>query len=96
SKILVFQTKASANNGLTIINNPVKDKLTFSFQSTGTEKTQINVYDLTGRKQLSQQVNSYQGNNIVSLPMASTFKNGVYIIEVVDDQLRSAAKFIKQ
>ena len=78
SKILAFQgNAASASKALKIVNNPATDKLTLSFSSTNNQVAQIRVYDMAGRLQMDQKINVYQGSNLVSLQLSSTFKTGI-------------------
>ena len=97
SKILVFQNKsANSSNLIKIFSNPVIDKLTFSFPSSSTQTVDVKIYDMTGRMQLSQKIISYEGSNMVSLPISSTFKPGLYVVEVNDGTERQISKFAKQ
>lgn len=97
SKILLFQDKSgSGENNINISGNPVKDKLTFGYRSSYTQPIKIKIYDLSGRVQLNKKANSYEGSNMISLPLASTFKPGIYIVEVTDGVTSHFAKFIKQ
>src|SRR5204862_4017231 len=97
SKILVFQTRATTNgNTLKIINNPATDKLTLSFSSASNQSAEIKVYDLTGRLQMNQRMNVYQGSNLISLQLGSAFKTGMYAVEVNTGSERQTAKFVKQ
>jgi len=97
SKILVFQNKSVSNSNLIkIFSNPVNDKLTFSFTSSSTQIVDVKVYDMGGRMQLNQKVTSYEGSNMVSLPLSSTFKPGFYVVEVNDGTERQISKFVKQ
>jgi len=95
SRILVFGTKAITTN-IKIIGNPVSDKLTFSYSSSSTQQVSVKVYDMTGKMVVNNRVNSLEGNNIVSLPLSSTFKPGMYVVEVNDGTDRQTTKFIKQ
>lgn len=97
SKILVFQNISSAtDNNINILGNPVNDRLTFSFQSASTQTVEVKIYDLDGRLQLNSKVNSYEGSNMVSLPLSSTITPGFYVVEVSDGTERHVAKFVKQ
>ncbi len=96
SRILIFNTKAIASNNIKIIGNPVNDKLTFSYTSTTTQMIDVKVYDMSGKTVLSNKINSAEGNNMISLPLASTFKPGMYVVEVNDGSVRQSSKFIKQ
>lgn len=98
SKILVFQTKINnnSNNEIKIVGNPVNDKLTLSYTFSSAKNTNIKVYDLSGRICLNEKVNSYEGSNLISLPLTSSFKAGMYIVEVSNGNERLIAKFVKQ
>jgi len=97
SKILVFQSNVAGNSkALRIVNNPATDKLTLSFSSANDQVAQIRVYDMAGRLQMDQKINVYQGSNLVSLPLSSTFKSGMYAVEVNAGSDRETVKFVKQ
>lgn len=96
SKILVFQTRSVNSNEIKIYGNPVKDKLTFSYASTTNQTTDVKVYDFAGKAVMSQKVSSQEGSNMVSLPLQSTFKPGMYVVEVSNGNDRQIAKFVKQ
>jgi hypothetical protein len=97
SKILAFQgSAASSSKALKIVNNPATDKLTLSFPSTNNQVVQIRVYDMAGRLQMDRKISVYQGSNVVSLQLGSTFKSGLYAVEVNAGSDREAAKFVKQ
>jgi hypothetical protein len=97
SKILAFQPKmATSGNGIKIINNPVTDKLTLSYSSVSNQSVQIKVYDLNGRMQMNERMNTYEGSNLISLTISSAFKTGMYVVEINNGSERQAAKFVKQ
>ncbi|HET9824345.1 MAG TPA: T9SS type A sorting domain-containing protein [Chitinophagaceae bacterium] len=97
SKILAFQSNAISNSAaLKIINNPATDKLTLSFSSASNQIAELKVYDMAGRLQIDQKINVYQGSNLISLQLSSTFKTGMYAVEVSTGSDRQAAKFVKQ
>jgi hypothetical protein len=97
SKTLVFQNKAAnSNNEIKVIGNPVIDKLTISYTTSSDKNIDVRIYDLSGRMQLSQKVKSYEGNNLFSFPQTSSFKAGMYVIEINDGNEKMIAKFVKQ
>jgi hypothetical protein len=96
SKILVFGAKTIVTNDIKIIGNPVNDKLTFSYTSTATQQVSIKVYDMSGKTILNNKINSLDGNNLISLPLSSTFTKGMYVVEVNDGAVIKTAKFIKE
>jgi len=96
SKTLVFQTNVTTKNDIKIIGNPVNDKLTFSFTTSGSSLSDIKIYDMSGRVIMSNKVNNYEGNNLVSLTLDSTMKPGMYVLEIKNGAERQSSKFIKQ
>ena len=96
SRILIFQLKSTISNNIKIIGNPVNDKLTFSFTSPATQSVDVKVYDMSGKMVLKNKVNSLEGSNVISLPLSSTFKAGMYIVEVNNGIELQSSKFIKQ
>lgn len=96
SRILVFQTKfATSNNNIKIIGNPVKDKLTFNYTAIASQIIDVKIYDMSGRMMINSKMNSLEGNNILSFPLASTLKASMYLIEVNNGAEIQTAKFIK-
>ncbi len=96
SRILIFQTKSLGATDIKVYGNPVKDKLTFSYTSNETEMVDVKVYDVTGKTLMSQKVNIADGSNMLSLPLNSTFKAGMYLVEVSNGADRQVARFVKQ
>ena len=96
SRILIFQLKSSITNNIKIIGNPVNDKLTFSYTSSSTQSVDVKIYDVSGRVVLKNKVNSLEGSNVISLPLSSTFKAGMYVVEVNNGTELHSSKFVKQ
>ena len=97
SKTLMFENKTIiTGSGLKIVNNPAVDKLSLSFASTNNQPVEIKIYDLAGKMQMNQKINVYTGNNFVSLPLSSSFKTGMYAVEISNGSERQTAKFVKQ
>ena len=97
SKIVVFQTKLiTGNNNIKIIGNPVNDKLTFNYTAYVEQVIDVKIYDMSGRILMSNKINSFEGSNMISLPIASTLKASVYLVEVKNGTEIQTAKFIKQ
>src|SRR5258705_383175 len=96
SRILIFQLKSAITNNIKIIGNPVNDKLTFSYTASATQVVDVKVYDMTGRMVLKSKVNSLKGSNVISLPLNSTFKAGMYVVEVNNGTELQSSKFVKQ
>jgi len=96
SRILIFQLKSAIANNIKIIGNPVNDKLTFSYTVSATQLVDVKVYDMSGRIVLKNKVNSLEGSNVISLPLSSTFKAGMYVVEVNNGTELLISKFVKQ
>jgi hypothetical protein len=96
SKILIFQLKSTITNNIKLIGNPVNDKLTFSYTASATQLIDVKVYDMAGRVVLNNKVNSLEGSNMISLPLSSTFKAGMYVVEVNNGTELQSSKFVKQ
>ncbi len=96
SRILIFQLRSTITNNIKIIGNPVNDKLTFSYTSPATQIVDVKVYDMSGRVVVSNKVNSLEGSNVISLPLSSTFKAGMYVVEVNNGTELQSSKFVKQ
>jgi hypothetical protein len=96
SKILVFSTKATSTNDIKIIGNPVNDKLTFNYSSSATQTVDVKVFDMSGKMIMRNRMNSLEGNNLISVPLSSTFTKGMYVVEIADGTEIKTAKFIKQ
>src|SRR4030095_1589534 len=97
SKILVFQFKLTTNNNnLKIIGNPVNDKLIFNYTAYVTQVIDVKIYDMSGRIMMSNKITTLEGNNMISLPLASALKASMYLVEVNNGTEIQTAKFIKQ
>jgi hypothetical protein len=96
SKTLAFQNRAITTNTIKIFSNPVVDQLTFSYTAFASRIVDIKVFDMSGRVMMSNKVNSLEGNNMISFPLASTFKPSMYLLEVNNGSDIQTAKFVKQ
>ncbi|HET6769653.1 MAG TPA: T9SS type A sorting domain-containing protein, partial [Chitinophagaceae bacterium] len=96
SKTLAFQNKAVTTNKIKIFNNPVVDQLTFNYTAFASRIIDIKIYDMSGRVMLANKVNSLEGNNMITFPLASTIKASMYLVEVSNGSDIQTAKFVKQ
>jgi hypothetical protein len=51
---------------------------------------------MSGRILMSNKINSFEGSNMISLPIAATLKASVYLVEVKNGTEIQTAKFVKQ
>jgi hypothetical protein len=96
SKILVFQTASPGSEDLVIVNNPVTNKLTISFQSETNNAADLRILDLAGRTIQTLRVKTYKGENLINVSLASTLNKGIYMVSLSDGNKNSASKFVKQ
>src|SRR6185503_6171650 len=82
SRILSFQNKVATNSNLKLIGNPVNDQLTLNYMASADKMIDIRIYDMTGRVIVSNKANSYKGENMINLPLASNTRPGMYTVEV--------------
>ena len=74
----------------------MNDKLTFNYTSFTAQVIDVKIYDMSGRVMMSNKINSLEGNNTISFPLASTFKPNMYLVEVNNGTDIQTAKFVKQ
>ena len=96
SNTLVFQSKEAIKRLLTIISNPVNDKLTISFQANVSQTMEVKIADMSGRLILQKKVTISKGTNQLSFPIHSGYNSGVYIVDLFDGISHYSEKFIKQ
>lgn len=97
SKLIAYTNEVFVNsNRLTIINNPVSDKLSFRFLSSTIQTIDVKIYDMTGRVQLNQKIKNFAGSNNIEINLPPTASSGLYILSVKDDKENYTVKFKKQ
>ena len=96
SRIILVRSKVTPDNDIRIMGNPVKDKLFFNYSATKAQQTDIRIYSLTGKILLTQQINGFKGNNLITVPLGSDFAPGMYVLEINNEIISQAATFIKQ
>ncbi len=96
SKILVFQTKDATISNIKIVGNPVTDKLTFNYSSFTAQVIDIKIYDIAGKVIMSNKMNTSEGTNTISFPLASNIKPSMYILKVSNGANIQTAKFVTQ
>ena len=96
SRIVMTQAKIPSNYSIKIIGNPVADKLCFNYTSKDEEPADIRIYDLLGKPVLNQKINSFKGNNFVTILLNSRLAPGMYVIELRNSILSLTSTFIKQ
>src|SRR5688572_2144179 len=96
SRIIIVKSKTKLDDNIRIMENPVKDKLFFSYNSAKVQEADIKIYSLTGKILVNQKISSFKGNNLITIRLSSVFAPGMYVIEINTDILNQTAKFVKQ
>jgi archaellin len=96
SKIVLVRSKMISNYGIKILGNPVNDKVSFYYNSKNIQQADIKVYSLSGNVVFNQKINSFIGDNLITIPLNSGFAPGMYVIEIDNGILTQTEKFIKR
>jgi hypothetical protein len=96
SKIVLVKSKMPSDYDIKIVGNPVKDRLSFNYNSKNVPQAEIKIFNLTGKIIHSQKICCFTGNNFITIPLTQDFAPGMYVIEIDNGILSQTAKFIKQ
>ena len=96
SRIIFVRSKMKPDDNIRIMENPVKDKLSFIYNSTEVQQAAIKIYSLTGKILVNQKISSFKGNNLITIPLSSGFTPGMYVLEINTDIVSQTLKFVKQ
>jgi hypothetical protein len=96
SETLLFRNSGIIKQKVTILNNPVRDKLMLSINTTDEQSLNLRLYDLSGHSLLQTTITAYKGINKVNIPLPAAAIAGAYIMEITGTQFRFADKFIVQ
>ena len=89
-------TGETANQGIVIKRNPVKNELSFTFFAITTNTTDISIYSINGIKVYSTTMRPQKGANAVTLPLDDNISGGIYVVEVRSGTGRWVTKFLKK
>lgn len=96
SRTILVKSKTNLDDNIRIIENPVRDKLFFNYNSSKVQEADIKIYSLTGKILFTQKISSFKGNNLITIPLSSGFTPGMYVLEINTGILNQTAKFVKQ
>ena len=96
SRIILVKSKMKLDDNIRIIENPVRDKLSFNYHSEEAQQASIKIYSLTGKILINQKIGSFKGNNLITIPLSSGFAPGMYVLEINTDIESQTLKFVKQ
>jgi hypothetical protein len=75
--------------------NPFAEKLVVRIESANTQRANLILTDMSGRRLLGKQVNLQQGNNVFEIPEVAGLAKGIYMLTVVQGDNRRTIKLIK-
>jgi hypothetical protein len=96
SRILFVQSQTKPEENSRIMENPVKNKLFFNYNSPKVQQADIKIYSLTGRILFNQKISSFKGNNLITIPLNAVITPGIYVLEINTDIVSQTLKFVKQ
>jgi len=96
SRTIFVRSKTKLDDNIRIMENPVRDRLSFNYNSAEVQQTAIKIYSLAGKILVSQTISSFKGNNLITIPLSSGFVPGMYVLEINTDIMSQTVKFVKQ
>ena len=96
SRIIMVKSKTKLDDNIRIMENPVRDKLFFNYNSVKVQEADIKIYSLTGKILVNQKISSFKGNNLITIPLSSGFVPGMYVLEINTDIISQTVKFVRQ
>ena len=92
---VLLQKRGLLAGGINLAQNPIDSYLSFSYESFSQSNATINIYNMSGAKVLSQKMNLVKGINSVTIATDGRIYAGSYVVEVINNQENSRAKFVK-
>ncbi|MBI5541055.1 MAG: S8 family serine peptidase [Bacteroidia bacterium] len=84
------------NFNINIFPNPTTDALFVEFNSSKSLKGNIEIYDVTGKVQMSKKFNNVFGNNYIINLNVEQLNSGIYFCKVLTDEKVIVKSFVKQ
>ncbi len=86
-----------SENTFNVFPNPFDDVLYIAYNSIDTQKVQIEIYDLSGKKiMFADDIPRHQGYNSVTINNLFTLKKGIYFIRISSGNITSTQKLMKR
>ncbi len=96
SRTIFVRSKTKLDDNIRIMENPVRDRLSFNYNSAEAQQAAIKIYNLAGKILVNQKISSFKGNNSITIPLSSGFVPGMYVLELNTDTENQTLKFVKQ
>ena len=96
SKVIQLKnTPPAPASVIRLLNNHSESQIGFTYQSDAKGTADVFVYNMSGARVYAGRVFTYTGSNMVTLNMNAGIKRGIYILEVINGNERTAVKFVK-
>jgi hypothetical protein len=96
SSIVSLKSGILTTNALKLSQNPVEGQLQFYYAAPANGNASITIYNLTGARVYSTQVDCKQGTNEIALNIQGKVAPGFYILEAAGNATKITSKFIKK
>lgn len=96
SKIISFDPGGKRDNFISVLQNPVHDKINISFRTNEQETVDIRLIDMTGSLKATQRVTAQPGSNVLNLQLPAMLATGPYIVSVVHSRGIFNQKLLKK
>ena len=96
SKIISFYSGTKDGKYISLLQNPVYDKINIGFQTMEKETVDIRVIDMTGSLKATQRLSVQPGSNVLTMQLPSTLASGTYVVTVVHSKGMFNQKMLKQ
>ena len=95
SRIIFLKSTDGRNDGITVLQNPIRSALSFSFTAEKSGPATVNLYNMMGVRMQSFQVLVQKGSNVIAQPVNDAVVPGSYILEVSNGTDRKTVKLTK-
>ena len=96
SKVILLKDKNDkGDEGITVLENPVRESLTFSYATNKSGLREVSIYNMVGVKVYHNQVNAQAGTNSFSLPLGNSMSKGIYFVQVTNGTKINQTKIVK-
>ena len=96
SKILAFNIAGNSDVSISLMQNPVVDRLNINFQVKERETVDVRVIDMTGSIRASQRMNVQSGTNLLFMSLPTALSTGSYVVSVQHSKGMFTQKFLKR
>lgn len=95
SNVIILTALPVTKDKISILGNPVKEKLTFRFNEIQTQAMSIRVYDVMGRIMSELKLNKAEKNETINIPLQVSTGPGIYTAEINNGHEKMTFRFVK-